>query len=91
MAVATANFILLTPSRESGDVCTHGRHAQTDLVGGHQAVPIAAPKTEVGSITERLVAFQRYWGKLMASLRPFEAPHEKAYSDSGDSCASGFA
>jgi hypothetical protein len=38
--VPTVNFILLAQSRESGDAPSHGRYAQTDLVGSHRAVPI---------------------------------------------------
>ena len=38
----TANFILLAQRRESGDACTHGRCAQTDLVDSHRAVPITS-------------------------------------------------
>jgi len=38
--VPTVNSIRLACSRESGDASTHGRHARTDLVGGHRAVPI---------------------------------------------------
>lgn len=38
--VPTVNSIRLARNRESGDACSHGRHAQTDLVGSHRAVPI---------------------------------------------------
>jgi hypothetical protein len=36
----TVNSIRLARNRESGDACSHGRNAQTDLVGSHRAVPI---------------------------------------------------
>jgi hypothetical protein len=38
--VPTVNSIRLARNRESGDACSHGRHAQTDLLGSHRAVPI---------------------------------------------------
>jgi hypothetical protein len=38
------------------------------------------------------VAFRHHWAKVVASLFPhFATPYEKAYSDSSDSRASGFA
>jgi hypothetical protein len=38
--VPTVNSIRLALRRESDDALPHGRHAQTDLVGGDRAVPI---------------------------------------------------
>jgi hypothetical protein len=38
--VSTVNSIRLAYSRESGDAWSHGRYAQTDLLGSHRAVPI---------------------------------------------------
>jgi hypothetical protein len=38
--VPIVNWIQLAYSRESGDAITHGRHAQTDLVGRDRVVPI---------------------------------------------------
>jgi hypothetical protein len=38
--VLTVNSIQLACFRESGDAITHGRHAQTDLVGRDRVVPI---------------------------------------------------
>ena len=40
--VPTVNSIRLAQSRESDDASTYGRFAQTDLVGGHRAVPITS-------------------------------------------------
>src|SRR6202521_2634842 len=41
-AVLTVNSIRLAQSRESRDACAHGRHSQTDLVGGNRALPITS-------------------------------------------------
>jgi hypothetical protein len=38
----TVNSIRLAQSRESRDACAHGRHSQTDLVGGNRALPITS-------------------------------------------------
>jgi phosphoenolpyruvate synthase/pyruvate phosphate dikinase len=40
IGVPTVNSIRLALQRESDDALSHGRHAQTDLVGSHRAVPI---------------------------------------------------
>ena len=40
LIVPTVNSIRLAYSCESGDAPSHGRYAQTDLVGSHWAVPI---------------------------------------------------
>src|ERR1700730_12584599 len=40
--VLTVNSIRLAQSRESRDACAHGRHSQTDLVGGNLARPITS-------------------------------------------------
>src|ERR1700731_1940689 len=40
--VLTVNSIRLAQSRESRDASAHGRHSQTDLVGGNRALPITS-------------------------------------------------
>src|ERR1700730_8394355 len=42
LGVLTVNSIRLAQSRESRDACAHGRHSQTDLVGGNRALPITS-------------------------------------------------
>jgi hypothetical protein len=38
--VSTANSVRLAYRRETGEASSHGRYAQTDLMGSHRAVPI---------------------------------------------------
>src|SRR6202035_4090337 len=42
IGVLTVNSIRLAQSRESRDASAHGRHSQTDLVGGNRALPITS-------------------------------------------------